>query len=66
MKVIEKGMVEFDAVQEVELLSNCYVNGKFCTKGTKVKVKGNDKIQLLASKRGKLVEPVAPDDKKGK
>jgi len=43
---------EFNKAEKVELIADCFVEGKQKIEGDIVIVKGNDKIQLLASKRG--------------
>ena len=48
---------EFLKVEEIELTDDCWVNGKQEKKGKVVSLSGNDKAQLLASGRGKRVEP---------
>ncbi len=60
---------KFDEVEEIELLRDTRVlvegakEAQLYSKGEKVKVSGNDKVQLLGSKAGKRL-PVKEDKKK--
>lgn len=59
---------EFNTVEKLTIVKQCYVDGKFCKKGTVVEKAGNDKVELLASKKAvRKGTPVEEEeDPKGK
>jgi hypothetical protein len=56
---------EFNTVEKLEIVSTVWVAGKLCKAGDIVEVKGNDKIQLLASKKAvKVIAKTKEEAKK--
>lgn len=47
---------EFNKVEKLKIVKQCYVDGKFCKAGTTVEKAGNDKVELLASKKAERAE----------
>lgn len=54
---------EFNKVEKLRIVKQCYVGGKFCKPDSVVEVSGNDKVELLASKKA---ERDSRDNKKDK
>jgi len=54
---------EFNLEEVLVLSDNCRVNGKLYKAGDKVKVGGNDKMQLLASQKAQRQEVSAKEEK---
>lgn len=46
---------EFIKVEKLKILKSCYVDGKFCKEGTIVEKGGNDKVELLGSRKAEKV-----------
>lgn len=59
---------EFNQVEKLTIVKQCYVDGKFCKKGSVVEKSGNDKVELLASKKAvrKNADVEEDEDPKGK
>lgn len=47
---------EFNKVEKLKIVKQCYVDGKFCKVGTVVEKSGNDKVELIASKKAERSE----------
>jgi hypothetical protein len=54
---------DFLKVEELKIIKPCYVLGKAKKPGDVVKLSGNAKIQLKASKRAEVVEKKTGGDK---
>lgn len=51
---------EFLRIEKLKITKQVWVDGKFCKPGEVVEVKGNDKMELLGSKKAERVS----DEKK--
>ena len=52
----KQGIEDFNKVEKIELIADCFVEGKQKESGDIVSLKGNPKAQLLSSKRGVRVK----------